>query len=219
MTKIRFTLTAAAILAALTLCGCTDQKTDYNYDLIGGELNSENEYTVDIRKDDKDDTGTSSNTPDIITVDDTNSSDEQNPTTSDAPSAPTSEPTTDTSSSDADATTPSNAEVTHPVTSQPEASKVEEQTSEPTSNTATSETSKPSTSEKKDTTSNTAQKYDENGFPANPEPFQSFTDASGQRWEYDNFAGWCKAGGGGVEVTEIPRSSDIPYGQGEQILF
>lgn len=202
MTKIRFTLTAAAILAALTLCSCTDQKTEYNYNLIGGELNSDNEYTVDIRKDASDDTSTTSssgNTTDIITVDDTNSSGEQNPTTSDAPSAPTSEPTADTSSSDTDVTTPSVQPAAPTQSSKPT------ETSEPASSAdaATSETSKPSTSEKKDTTSNTAQKYDENGFPANPEPFQSFTDASGQRWEYDNFAGWCKAGGGGVEVTDF----------------
>lgn len=211
MTKIRFTLTAAAILAALTLCGCTDQKTDYNYDLIGGELNSDNEYTVDIRKDASDvtndisSTDNTSSSSDISVADDTNISDEQNST---VPTAPTSEPEAAASSSDTDVTTPSAQPAAPTQSSQqtetseptPDASK-----SEPTSSadTATSETSKPSISEKKDTTSNTTQKYDENGFPANPEPFQSFTDVSGQRWEYDNFAGWCKAGGGGVIVTDF----------------
>lgn len=212
MTKIRFTLTAAAILAALTLCSCTDQKTEYNYDLIGGELNSDNEYTVDIRKDDKDDTSTtssSSSSSDISVADDTNTSGEQNST---VPTAPTSEPEAATS-------TPSNAEVTHPVTSQPEASKVEEQTSEPTSNTATSETSKPSTSEKKDTTSNTTQKYDDNGFPANPAPSELFYNSTnGQWWRYNPIFGWLESDGQDKTNMEDFPSFEVEGGD-EQILF
>lgn len=211
MTKIRFTLTAAAIIAALTLCGCTEQKTDYNYDLIGGELNSDNEYTVDIRKDDKDASDDTSSSSDISVADDTNSLDEQKPTTSDAPSAPTSEPEVSASSSGTEASTPS----VQPAA--PAQSSQQTETSEPTSDAATSETSKPIASEKKDTTSNTTQNYDANGFPANPAPLTSFQDSSGQWWIYNPIFGWGEYDGSGKTNMEDWSFDYNP--NREQILF
>lgn len=192
MTNFKKILATLAVLStAAILCGCTEQETEYNYDLLGGEVISNSDYNVDIRKDN---------------TDETDKADEQNSTPTSAPDVTTSNTDT-TSTPSAQPTTPTRpAQSTKPT-----------ETSEPTTSTDTApdETSKVETTEKEDTTTSSTstptQKYDANGFPANPTPFQSYVDTTGQRWEYDCFAGWCKAGGGGVEVTD--------FWTGEQILF
>ncbi len=53
MKTLRITsATLAIIAAALLICGCSENKTDYDYDLIGGEVqNTDSNYDVDIHKD------------------------------------------------------------------------------------------------------------------------------------------------------------------------
>lgn len=191
MTYFKKILAALAVLStAAILCGCTEQETEYNYDLLGGEVISNSDYNVDIRKDN---------------TDETDKADEQNST----PTAPTSAP--DVTTSNTDTTSTPSAQPTTPT--RPAQSTKPTETSEPTTSTDTTstpdETSKVETTEKEDTTTSTTsttstptQQYDANGFPANPAPFQEFYDSTGQKWSYE-LGQWHKSGGGGVTVTDF----------------
>lgn len=53
MKALRITTAALALAtASVLLCGCSENKPEYNYDMLGGETtNSDTNYDVDIRKD------------------------------------------------------------------------------------------------------------------------------------------------------------------------
>lgn len=200
MKALRLTTAALALAtASVLLCGCSENKPEYNYDMLGGETtNSDTNYDVDIRKD------TTS----------TDSSAEES-TTSTAPAAQpdtTSKPDT---GSKPDTTSKPEA------TSQPDTTQKPEDT-KPSDTTEKEDTaSKPDTTSQPDTTSkpDTTQKFDQNGFPANPKPMQEFQDASGQWWDYSPIFGWGKFDPNvpAVTVEEFP---DFEVEGGDtQILF
>lgn len=63
-----------------------------------------------------------------------------------------------------------------------------------------------------------AVEYDDDGFPANPEPGEHFVDSKGTEWGYNPIFGWVEDGGPNI-MYEFPRHGDYTYGEGEQILW
>ena len=64
-------------------------------------------------------------------------------------------------------------------------------------------------------------KTDENGFPANPNNGDKFTDSTGQTYQYDGslFFRWVPYNNDGKTIVqEFPKHGDYTYGEGEQIL-
>ena len=59
------------------------------------------------------------------------------------------------------------------------------------------------------------EKYDNNGFPANPVDGQFFIDSDGNRWGYIEFVGWVPANGDGV-MQEFP---DFYVEGGDEIIL
>jgi len=202
MKTLRITSATLAILAAALLtCGCSENKTDYDYDLIGGEVqNTDSNYDVDIRKD-------AESTP----TDNTTSKSEVDAS---APAAPTTSttPTTSTESKPAAPTQPNNT--SNPdTTSKEETGSTEvpkkENTSSETSSVEskdeqTSEPATPSTTSTPAKTEPNEPKYDENGFPANPVVNQTFVDSTGTSYVYDTLFGWIRGNNGNVDLQEFP---------------
>lgn len=215
MKTLRITSATLAIIAtALLTCGCSENKTDYDYDLIGGEVqNTDSSYDVDIRKD-------AESTP----TDNTTSKSEVDTS---APAAPTisttstvSKPTTPTqpNASKPDTTSQEetgNTEVPKKGNTSSETSSVESK-DEP--QTTTSEPATPSTTSTPAKTEPSEPKYDEKGFPTNPVANQAFVDSTGTSYVYDSLFGWIRGNNGNVDLQEFPRSGDYVYGEGEQIL-
>ncbi len=201
MKTLRITsATLAIIAAALLTCGCSENKTDYDYDLIGGEVqNTDSSYDVDIRKD-------AESTP----TDNTTSKSEVDTS---APAAPTmstmstvSKPTTPTQPSNTSKSdTTSKEETGH--TEVPKKGNTSSETSSVESKdepqTTASEPATQSTTSTPAKTEPSEPKYDENGFPANPVANQTFVDSTGQSYEYDSIFGWIK-GDGKTIVHEFP---------------
>lgn len=223
MKTLRITsATLAIIAAALLTCGCSENKTEYDYDLIGGEVqNTDSNYDVDIRKDAE--STPTDNTTSKLDVD-------------------ASAPTTSTTSTISEPALPA-ASATPTTPTQPDTSKPDTTTKEETGNTevpkkenTSSETSsveskdepqnttsEPATSSTVSTPAETVKpsepKYDANGFPANPKPNQEFTDNNGQEWIYVPFFGWGEydSNQAGVTMEEFPNHGG-DYFSGEQIL-
>ncbi len=215
MKTLRITsATLAIIAAALLTCGCSENKTEYDYDLISGEVqNTDSSYDVDIRKDIE-------STP-------TDSTTSKSEVDTSAPAAPT----TSTTSTGSEPTAPSQPNNTSKpdTTSKEETGHTEvpkkENTSSETSSveskdepqTTVSEPAAPSTtSTPAEAVKPSEPKYDANGFPANPQPNQEFTDSNGQNWGYVPFFGWVKDGGPNT-MEEFPNHGG-DYFSGEQIL-
>ena len=86
-------------------------------------------------------------------------------------------------------------------------------TAEPQYTTASTTTTKPKQTEP------TEIETDENGFPANPQNGDKFTDSTGQEYMYNSiFERWVPGHSGNVNMQEFPRHGDYTYGEGEQIL-
>lgn len=141
-----------SILAAVT--GCSDRKPDIDYDLIGGTYEAgENEYKVQIFSDSSDTTA-------------------EAPAESETESATSSIPETTKSTTTKPAVTVSTSKATTPAqTVRTDLPKV---TAEPQYTTASTTTTKPKQIEP------TEIETDENGFPANPQNGDKFTDSTGQ---------------------------------------
>lgn len=180
-----------SILAAVT--GCSDRKPDIDYDLIGGTYEAgENEYKVQIFSDSSD-----------TTV--------ESPTESETEATTSSTPETTKSTTTKPAVTVSTSKSTAPAqTVRTDLPKV---TAEPQYTTASTTTTKPKQTEP------TEIETDENGFPANPQNGDKFTDSTGQEYMYNSiFERWVPGHSGNVNMQEFPRHGDYTYGEGEQIL-
>lgn len=180
-----------SILAAVT--GCSDRKPDIDYDLIGGTYETgENEYKVQIFSDSSD-----------TTV--------EAPTESETEATTSSTLETTKSTTTKPAVTVSTSKSTAPAqTVRTDLPKV---TAEPQYTTASTTTTKPKQTEP------TEIETDENGFPANPQNGDKFTDSTGQEYMYNSiFERWVPGHSGNVNMQEFPRHGDYTYGEGEQIL-
>ena len=180
-----------SILAAVT--GCSDRKPDIDYDLIGGTYeDGENEYKVQIFSDSSDTTA-------------------EAPAESETESATSSIPETTKSTTTKPAVTVSTSKAATPAqTVRTDLPKV---TAEPKYTTASTTTTKPKQIEP------TEIETDENGFPANPQNGDKFTDSTGQEYQFNSvFDAWIPGNTGNPDVQEFPRHGDYTYGEGEQIL-
>ena len=149
------TISAAMLISVLTaVTGCSDRKPDIDYDLIGGTYEAgENEYKVQIFSDSSDTTA-------------------EAPAESETESATSSIPETTKSTTTKPAVTVSTSKAATPAqTVRTDLPKV---TAEPKYTTASTTTTKPKQIEP------TEIETDENGFPANPQNGDKFTDSTGQ---------------------------------------
>jgi hypothetical protein len=180
-----------SVLTAVT--GCSDRKPDIDYDLIGGTYEAgENEYKVQIFSDSSDTTA-------------------EAPAESETESATSSIPETTKSTTTKPAVTVSTSKAATPAqTVRTDLPKV---TAEPKYTTASTTTTKPKQIEP------TEIETDENGFPANPQNGDKFTDSTGQEYQFNSvFDAWIPGNTGNPDVQEFPRHGDYTYGEGEQIL-
>ena len=188
------TISAAMLISVLTaVTGCSDRKPDIDYDLIGGTYEAgENEYKVQIFSDSSD-----------TTV--------EAPIESETEATTSSTPETIKSTTTKPAVTVSTSKAATPVqTVRTDLPKV---TAEPQYTTASTTTTKPKQ------TKPTEIETDENGFPANPQNGDKFTDSTGQEYMYNSiFERWVPGHSGNVNMQEFPRHGDYTYGEGEQIL-
>jgi len=180
-----------SVLAAVT--GCSDRKPDIDYDLIGGTYEAgENEYKVQIFSDSSDTTVEAS-------------------TESEAEATTSSTPETTKSTTTKPAVTVSTSKAATP--EQTVRTDLPKVTAEPQYTTASTTTTKPKQTEP------TEIETDENGFPANPQNGDKFTDSTGQEYMYNSiFERWVPGHSGNVNMQEFPRHGDYTYGEGEQIL-
>lgn len=188
------TISAAMLISVLAaVTGCSDRKPDIDYDLIGGTYEAGgNEYKVQIFSDSSDTTA-------------------EAPAESETESATNSIPETTKSTTTKPAVTVSTSKATTPAqTVRTDLPKV---TAEPQYTTASTTTTKPKQTEP------TEIETDENGFPANPQNGDKFTDSTGQEYMYNSiFERWVPGHSGNVNMQEFPRHGDYTYGEGEQIL-
>jgi collagen-binding protein A len=179
-----------SVLAAVT--GCSDRKPDIDYDLIGGTYEAgENEYKVQIFGDSSD-----------TTV--------EAPTESETEATTSSTPETTKSTTTKPAVTVSTSKATTPAqTVRTDLPKV---TAEPQYTTASTTTTKPKQTEP------TEIETDENGFPANPQNGDKFTDSTGQEYMYNSiFERWVPGHSGNVNMQEFPDNYG-EIGSGQQVL-
>lgn len=198
-------LVTAALLITATATfvgGCSNKAQEIDLTLIGGEgQNMDNRYTVDIRYDTDEPTAEPEgiSEPDIPKEETT---------------APETTPATTKATQPAVTITTDKPQVTTPAqTVRTDLPKV---TAEPQYTTAATTTTKPAKQ-----TEPAEIKTDENGFPANPQNGDKFTDSTGQTYQYDGslFFRWVPYNNGGKTIVqEFPKHGDYTYGEGEQIL-
>ncbi|MBS6587524.1 MAG: hypothetical protein KH345_15470 [Eubacterium sp.] len=188
-------VTAAVIVATTALIsGCSNKAQDIDLTLIGGDgQDIENRYTVDIRYD----TDEAPINSDTAIVEKT--------------TAPETTPATTKATQPAVTITTDKPPVTTPAqTVRTDLPKV---TAKPQYTTASTTTTKPKQIEP------TEIETDENGFPANPQNGDKFTDSTGQEYQFNSvFDAWIPGNTGNPDVQEFPRHGDYTYGEGEQIL-
>lgn len=217
-------MTAAMIIAAMAaLSGCAEKKPEIDFNLIGGEIQTEDsDYNVDIRKDNEDtpvnsdtESGNVTAEPEIITdsdipkeeisaprsdeskVAETPAVSEDKPDTTKPTENPTTTKPADTTKPAVTITTDKPKETTPAQTVRTDLPKV---TAEPQYTTKATTTAKPAQTEPVEI------KTDKNGFPANPVVDQLFTDSTGQQYIYDSIFGWIRhSGNGETIVQEIPN--------------
>lgn len=187
------TISAAMLISVLAaVTGCSDRKPDIDYDLIGGTYEvGENEYKVQIFSD-------SSDT--AVEV----------PTESEAEASTSSTLETTKSTTTKPAVTVSTSKAATPAqTVRTDLPKV---TAEPQYTTASTTTTKPKQTEP------TEIETDENGFPANPQNGDKFTDSTGQEYMYNSiFERWVPGHSGNVNMQEFPDNYG-EIGSGQQVL-
>lgn len=188
------TISAAMLISVLAaVTGCSDRKPDIDYDLIGGTYEvGENEYKVQIFSDSSDTTA-------------------EAPTEFETEATTSSTPETTKSTTTKPAVTVSTSKAATP--EQTVRTDLPKVTAEPQYTTASTTTTKPKQTEP------TEIETDENGFPANPQNGDKFTDSTGQEYMYNSiFERWVPGHSGNVNMQEFPRHGDYTYGEGEQIL-
>ena len=179
-----------SILAAVT--GCSDRKPDIDYDLIGGTYEAgENEYKVQIFSDSSDTTA-------------------EAPTESETEVTTSSTPETTKSTTTKPAATGSTTKA--PTSAPAVPTHLPKVTAEPQYTTASTTTTKPKQTEP------TEIETDENGFPANPQNGDKFTDSTGQEYMYNSiFERWVPGHSGNVNMQEFPDNYG-EIGSGQQVL-
>lgn len=201
MKHITLKLVTAAMLitaTAMFVGGCSNKAQEIDLTLIGGDgQDIENNYTVDIRYDTDEPTAepTEISEPDI-------------------PKEETTSPATTKATQPAVTVTTDKPQVTTPAqTVRTDLPKV---TAEPQYTTAATTTAKPAKQ-----TEPAEIQTDANGFPANPNNGDKFTDSTGQTYQYDGslFFRWVPYNNDGKTIVqEFPKHGDYTYGEGEQIL-
>lgn len=201
MKHITLKLVTAAMLitaTAMFVGGCSNKAQEIDLTLIGGDgQDIENNYTVDIRYDTDEPTAepTEISEPDI-------------------PKEETTSPATTKATQPAVTVTTDKPQVTTPAqTVRTDLPKV---TAEPQYTTAVTTTTKPAKQ-----TEPAEIQTDDNGFPANPNNGDKFTDSTGQTYQYDGslFFRWVPYNNDGKTIVqEFPKHGDYTYGEGEQIL-
>lgn len=204
MTHTTLKLVIAAVIVATTalISGCSNKAQDIDLTLIGGDgQDMDNRYTVDIRYD----TDESTAEPEEISEPDI---------PKEETTAPETTPATTKAAQPAVTITTDKPQVTTPAqTVRTDLPKV---TAEPQYTTAATTTPKPAKQ-----TEPAEIKTDENGFPANPNNGDKFTDSTGQTYQYDGslFFRWVPYNNDGKTIVqEFPKHGDYTYGEGEQIL-
>jgi hypothetical protein len=180
-----------SVLAAVT--GCSDRKPDIDYDLIGGTYEAVgNEYKVQIFSDSSDTTA-------------------EAPAESETESATSSIPETTKSITTKPAVTVSTSKaVTTP--EQTVRTDLPKVTAEPQYTTASTTTAKPKQTEPMEI------ETDENGFPANPQNGDKFTNSTGQEYQFNSvFDAWIPGNSGNVNMQEFPDNYG-EIGSGQQVL-
>ena len=207
-------VTAAVIVATPDLIsGCSNKAQDIDLTLIGGDgQDIENRYTVDIRYD-TDEAPINSDTAIVISTAEPEEISEPD-IPKEKTTAPETTPATTKATQPAVTITTDKPPVTTPAqTVRTDLPKV---TAEPQYTTAATTTTKPAKQ-----TEPAEIKTDENGFPANPQNGDKFTDSTGQTYQYDGslFFRWIPYNNDGKTIVqEFPRHGDYTYGEGEQVL-
>ena len=120
-------------------------------------------------------------------------------------------------SSDTTAEAPAESETEATTSSTPETTKstttdLPKVTAEPQYTTASTTTTKPKQTEP------TEIETDENGFPANPQNGDKFTDSTGQEYQFNSvFDAWIPGNSGNVNMQEFPDNYG-EIGSGQQVL-
>ena len=187
------TISAAMLISVLAaVTGCSDRKPDIDYDLIGGTYEvGENEYKVQIFSDSSDTTA-------------------EAPTEFETEATTSSTPETTKSTTTKPAVTVSTSKAATP--EQTVRTDLPKVTAEPQYTTASTTTTKPKQTEP------TEIETDENGFPANPQNGDKFTDSTGQEYMYNSiFERWVPGHSGNVNMQEFPDNYG-EIGSGQQVL-
>lgn len=225
---LKLMATATMIAAIAALGGCAEKKPEIDFNLIGGEIQTEDsDYEVDIRSDTEETPVNSDTEAGSVTAESEIFYDSDIPKEeiavseadeSDIPEAPavsedkpdTTKPETTTTAKPAvTITTDKPKETTPAQTVRTDLPKV---TAEPQYTTAATTTTKPNQTEP------TEVETDANGFPANPVVNQTFVDSTGTEYIYNGIFGWIKGDDGNPDIQEFPRHGDYTYGEGEQVL-
>lgn len=189
MKNIKLKLVTAALLITATATfvgGCSNKAQDIDLTLIGGEGQvMDNSYTVDIRYDTDEPTAepTEISEPDIP---------------KEKTTAPETTPATTKATQPAVTITTDKPQVTTPA--QTVRTNLPKVTAEPQYTTAATTTTKPAKQ-----TEPAEIKTDENGFPANPNNGDWFTDSTGQQYMYNSiFEQWIPGTPGHPNVQAFP---------------
>lgn len=215
MTHTTLKLVIAAVIVATTalISGCSNKSQDIDLTLIGGDgQDIENRYTVDIRYD-TDEAPINSDTAIVISTAEPEEISEPD-IPKEETTAPETTPATTKATQPAVTITTDKPQVTTPAqTVRTDLPKV---TAEPQYTTAATTTTKPAKQ-----TEPAEIQTDANGFPANPNNGDKFTDSTGQTYQYDGslFFRWVPYNNDGKTIVqEFPKHGDYTYGEGEQIL-
>lgn len=223
-------MTAAMIIAAMAaLSGCAEKKPEIDFNLIGGEIQTEDsDYNVDIRKDNEDtpvnsdtESGNVTAEPEIITDSDIPKEEISAPRSDESKVAETpavsedkpdtTKPETTTAAKPAVTITIDKPKETTPAqTVRTDLPKV---TAEPQYTTKATTTTKPAQTEPKEI------ETDKDGFPANPQNGDKFTDSTGQTYRYDGtlFFRWIPYNKDGKTIVqEFP---DFEVEDGDEIIL
>lgn len=205
MKNIKLKLVTAALLIAATATfvgGCSNKAQEIDLTLIGGDgQDTESSYTVDIRYDTDEPTAELTEISEPETPKEETTSPETTPATTKA-----TQPVVTVTTDKPQVTTPAQ-------TVRTDLPKV---TAEPQYTTAATTTTKPAKQ-----TEPAEIQTDANGFPANPNNGDKFTDSTGQTYQYDGslFFRWVPYNNDGKTIVqEFPKHGDYTYGEGEQIL-
>lgn len=206
MKNIKLKLVTAALLITATATfvgGCSNKAQEIDLTLIGGEgQNMDNRYTVDIRYDTDEPTAE----PEGISEPDIPKEETAVPETTSATTRAT-QPAVTITTDKPQVTTPAQ-------TVRTDLPKV---TAEPQYTTAATTTTKPAKQ-----TEPAEIKTDENGFPANPQNGDKFTDSTGQTYQYDGslFFRWVPYNNDGKTIVqEFPDNYEGGiFGGGQSVL-